>query len=255
MKLEFEFVLHWLFCITFAVLTISGLAMIGARFGWILNYDITTADLVHRVFAVPFVLITFLALGQEFVRVLKGRDDNGLIWGIFWKKGYGFFTLLTTLIFIITGIILWKSHHTNQAALAFSMFVHENLTYIVLAGLVWHIYQKAHALLWPKQVIPENIMMQPWFKIVIWFIASAFFFAVAAVMISFGQPEPSKTQVDAFMTGMMQAMMNSIMGIAAMDSSEQKGFLELMLAMFSSLVLVALLMSAYFVWKRAKANE
>ncbi|SDD66974.1 Cytochrome b subunit of formate dehydrogenase [Sporomusa acidovorans] len=254
-KLRLEFVVHWLLTVIFAVLAISGLAMVGARFAWVLNYDIATADFVHRVIAVPYVVLAFLALGQELARVLKDDSQRDLGWGIFGRQGYGLFTLLTTLLFIVTGIILWKSHHGNKAALAFAMFVHEKLTYIVLASLVWHMYQKAHALLWPKQQTSGNLMTQQWFKVVIWFIASAFFFAVAVSMIAFGGPDPSKQQVEAFMAGMMQAMKNSLMGIAAMDSSGQSGVVELSVPLFTDLLVIALVLAAYLVWRSAKSNE
>ncbi|HWR43463.1 hypothetical protein [Sporomusa sp.] len=254
MKLRLEFVLHWLLTVIFAVLTISGLAMVGARFGWLLNYDIATADFIHRVIAVPYVVLAFLALGQEFSRVLKDDSRLDLGWSIFGRQGYGLFTLLTTLLFIVTGIILWKSHD-NKAAIAFAMFVHEKLTYIVLASLVWHMYQKAHALLWSTEQLSGNLMTQRWFKVGIWFIASAFFFAVAVVMVSVGGPDPSKQQVEAFMAGMMQAMKNSLMGIAAMDSSGQGGVVELSVPLFTNLLVIALVLAAYLVWRSAKSNE
>ncbi|SMC44114.1 Cytochrome b subunit of formate dehydrogenase [Sporomusa malonica] len=253
-KLQLEFVVHWLLTVVFAVLTISGLAMIGARYGWLLNYDIATADFVHRVIAVPYILLAFLALGQELARVLKDDSQRDLGWGIFGRQEYGLFTLLTTLLFIVTGIILWKSHHGNKAALAFAMFVHEKLTYIVLASLVWHMYQKAHAFVWPKQQTSGNLMTQQWFKVAIWFIASAFFFAVAVIMISVGGPDPSKQQVEAFMAGMMQAMKNSLMGIAAMDSGGQGGVVEMSVPLFTNLLVIAFVLAAYLVWRNAKSN-
>lgn len=255
MNLRLELVLHWLLTILFVVLTISGLAMVSAKFGWILNYDIATADFVHRIIAVPYVVITFLALGQEIIRAFKNKSQRDLNWAIFGRKGYGLFTLLTTLMFIITGIVLWKSHHSNRAALAFAMFVHEKLTFIVLASLVWHIYQKSYALLWPKKPIPANLMTQKWVKTTIWFVSSAFFFAVAAVMISFGSPDPSKQQVMMFMSGMMQTMHQSLMGIAAMDSGSQNGVMELSILIFIDLLVIAFPLAAYLVWRSIKSNE
>lgn len=254
MKLRLEFVLHWLLTVVFAVLAISGLAMVGARFGWVLNYDIATADFVHRVVAVPYVVLASIALGQELARVLKNDSQRDLGWAIFGRQEYGLFTLLTTLLFIVTGIILWKSHHDNKAALAFTMFVHEKLTYIVLASVVWHIYQKAHALLWTTEQNPDNLMTQRWFKVAMWFISSAFFFAVAVVMVSVGGPDPSKQQVEAFMAGMMQAMKNSLMGIAAMDSGGQGGVVEMSVPLFTNLLVIAFVLAAYLVWRSAKSN-
>ncbi|SDD72137.1 hypothetical protein [Sporomusa acidovorans] len=255
MKLRLDFVLHWLLTIIFSVLAISGLAMVGARFGWVLGYDIATADLVHRVLAVPYVIIAFIVIGQELARVLTGESQGDLGWGIFGRQGYGLFTMLTMLMFIVTGIILWKSHHSNMAALSFSMFVHEKLTYIVMASLVWHMYQKAYAFLWTQQQVAGNLMTQRWFKVAIWFVASSFFFAVAVIMISIGGPDPSKQQVEAFMSGMMKAMMNSLMGIAAMDSGTENQAVALSVPLFTDLLLFALILAAYLVWRNAKPNE
>lgn len=255
MRLKLDFVLHWLLTIIFSVLAISGLAMVGARFGWVLSYDIATADLVHRVIALPYVILAFIAIGQELARILNDESQKDLVWGIFGRQGYGLFTMLTMLMFIVTGIILWKSHHSNMAALSFSMFVHEKLTYIVLASLVWHMYQKAHALSWPKQQVKNNLMTQQWFKVAIWFVTSSFFFAVVIIMVSLGGPDPSKQQVEAFMSGMMQAMMNSLMGIAAMDSGTENQAVALSVPLFTELLLFALIMAAYLVWRSAKSNE
>lgn len=229
--------------------------MVGARFGWILSNDIATADFVHRVIAVPYVLLTFIALLQESIRVLKDDSHRDLDWSIFGRNGYGLFTLLTTLMFIVTGIVLWKSHHGNMKALAFTMYVHEKLTFIVLASLIWHIYQKSHVLMWPKQVIRANLMTQRWFNVTIWFIASAFFFSIAAVMISFGAPEPTEQQVMAFMSGMMQAMHQSLMGIAAMDSGDNRGIMELSGTLLANMPIIAIFFAALLVWRGTKTNE
>lgn len=255
MKLRLEFVLHWLFTTAFLVLTISGLAMVGARFGWILSYDIAAADFVHRVIAVPYVILALIALIQEGIRVLKDDSQQDLGWSIFGRKGYGLFTLLTTVLFIVTGIILWKSHHGNLKALAFAMYVHEKLTFIVLASLIWHIYHKSHILMWPKQYIQANLMTHRWFKVIIWFITSASFFSVAAVIISFGGPEPSKQQVMAFMSGMIQAMHQSLMGIAAMEAGDSSGIMELSEMLVADMPIIAIFFAALLVWRGTKTNE
>jgi len=63
---------------------------------------------------------------------------------------------ITTLIFIITGVIIWICMDSNMAAISFALFVHEKLTYIVVASVIWHIYVKCHALLWPKKQKTEK---------------------------------------------------------------------------------------------------
>ena len=151
MNIRFDFIMHWIWTMVFALLALSGLAMVGPRYGWILTYDIAAADIVHRVLAAVFVLMTFIAVVFEITRAVKS-DDKRLAWFIIGHTGYQLFTFITTLIFIVTGAIIWVCMDSNMAATAFALYIHEKLTYIVLASLIWHIYMKAHALLWPKPV-------------------------------------------------------------------------------------------------------
>lgn len=151
MKVKFDFVIHWLWTIVFSLLALSGLAMVGAKYGWILQYDFAKADYVHRVLASVFVILTFISIAYEVYRVLK-NDDKKLSWFIIGKGDYQLFTLITTLIFIITGVIIWVCMDTNMTAVSFALFIHEKLTYVVVASVIWHIYQKCHALVWPTKM-------------------------------------------------------------------------------------------------------
>lgn len=148
MKITFDFVMHWLWTIVYALLSISGIAMIGARYGWILNYDIVTADITHRILAAVFVILVFISIVYEIIRNIK-NDNRKRPWFIIGKKGYQLFVFITSLIFILTGAIIWICMDINKAAAAFAMFIHEKLTYIAIASVIWHIYQKSHSLLWP----------------------------------------------------------------------------------------------------------
>lgn len=148
MNLKFDFIMHWLWTIVYLLLCFSGICMIGAKYGWILNYNIAIADITHRVLAAIFVILTFASIMHEIWRVLK-KDDRREVWFIFGRSGYQLFTLITSLIFIITGALIWVCMNTNMAATAFALYIHEILTYIVLASVIWHIYKKCHALLWP----------------------------------------------------------------------------------------------------------
>lgn len=150
MNVRFDFVIHWLWAIVFSVLALSGLAMVGTRYGWILNYDIASADYIHRVFAAVFVLLMFISIGYEVIRCIK-NDERKLAWFVIGKNGYKLFTFITTLIFIITGVIIWICMDTNMPAVSFALFIHEKLTYIVIASVIWHIYEKSHALILSKK--------------------------------------------------------------------------------------------------------
>lgn len=56
-------------------------------------------------------------------------------------------------------------------------------------------------------------------RVMYWSLATAFFFAAAVLVISLIKPGPTESQVMSFMSGMMSAMHNSLMG-ASMDNAE-----------------------------------
>jgi Kef-type K+ transport system membrane component KefB len=58
------------------------------------------------------------------------------------------------------------------------------------------------------------MLQKPWVKIFIWFMAIFFFFLTSGVIISIFKPGPSEAEAMQFMTGMMSAMENSMMGVA-----------------------------------------
>ncbi len=58
------------------------------------------------------------------------------------------------------------------------------------------------------------MVQKAWFKIFVWFMTTFFFFLASGVIISMFRPGPSEIDVMRFMSGMMGAMENSIMGIA-----------------------------------------
>ena len=248
-----DFIIHWIWSICFAILLLSGIAMIGARFGWVLGYDIAAADMIHRVAAVVYIGLAAASIAQESTRAWFQQSEKLLTWGIFSRQGYGLFTLLTTVLFILSGWILWKNHDTNRAAVAVAMFIHEQLTYITLASVIWHIYQKAHILVLPKQPIPVNVMTQTWFKAFVWFISTAYFFCLAAMIIGIASPSPSGQAVKKFMAGMMQAMDQSLMGVAAMETGGSAG--EMLSGyLLVQLLIIAIIFGAWLVWRKS-ANE
>jgi hypothetical protein len=57
------------------------------------------------------------------------------------------------------------------------------------------------------------MVQKPWFKIFIWFLVTFFFFLTSAVVISLLKPGPSESEVMSYMSAMMAAMENSIMGV------------------------------------------
>lgn len=57
------------------------------------------------------------------------------------------------------------------------------------------------------------MLQKPWFKLIIWFLATFFFFLASGVIISLLKPGPSENEVMQYMSGMMGAMENSFMGV------------------------------------------
>jgi len=145
MKVKFDFVMHWLWAIVWALLAISGFSMVGAKYGWLLNFDYATADYIHRLSASIFVLLTFISIFYEVFRNIK-NDSSKLAWFIFGRSGYQLFTFITTLILIITGAIIWICNEFDMGTVGFALIIHEYISYIALASVIWHIYKKVHAL-------------------------------------------------------------------------------------------------------------
>ncbi len=151
MNIRFDLVMHWLYAIVWALLAISGFSMVGAKYGWILSFDLATADYIHRISAALFVVITFISICHEISRKIR-KDDKPMPWFIIGRSGYQLFTFIISLILVITGALIWiHMEFNNMAAMAFSMITHEYVSYIALASVIWHIYKKIHILTLPKK--------------------------------------------------------------------------------------------------------
>lgn len=150
MKVRFDFVMHWLYAITWALLGISGFAMAGAKYGWIINFNYASADYVHRLSAAVFVIVTFVSIMHEVLLKLR-NDDTKQVWAVIGRSGYQLFTFIVTLILIITGALIWVCIEFNMPGIAFALLTHEYVSYLALASIIWHIYKKSHALIWPNK--------------------------------------------------------------------------------------------------------
>lgn len=149
-KLKFDFVMHWIWAIVWALLVLSGFAMVGAKYGWLLNFNFAMADYIHRVFAAVFVVLTFISIIYEILRNIK-KDTSKQAWFIFGRSGFQLFTYITTLILIVTGALIWICMEFDMKAIGFALLMHEYIAYITLASVIWHIYKKSHALIWPNK--------------------------------------------------------------------------------------------------------
>lgn len=85
------------------------------------------------------------------------------------------------------------------------------------------------------------MMQKTWFKLFIWFVTTAFFFVASTILISVYSPAPSEQKAMLFMSGMMDAMHNSLMGLSM--SLEGDTNLSLMVKKAADLTLPLILVS------------
>lgn len=223
-------------------MTISGFVLTGAKFGWMMNYALPAADFIHRTFAPIFVVLTLVAIVMEIYRCLT--NGRRMPWLIIGSSGYQLFTLLTALGFILTGILIWTCNEDSKAVMVFAYTVHELLAYIVVVTLIWHIYQKSHAL--------HN--KTNWFKLLAWILASFFFFVAAALIIS-NSAGASEAQLALWMSGMMQTMHGSMMGVAmANEHGLQALFYESSSLVLPMVVCGAVLGLVLWVWRENRGR-
>lgn len=120
--------------------------MIGAKYGWIIKFNLSTADYIHRVSAAIWSILLLIAIIVEIYQVIK--QIKSLNWLIVGSKDYQLFTLFSGLIFLVSGMIIWGGHHSGETvSFTFGIWIHEVLTFIGLASIIWHLYDKSHALL------------------------------------------------------------------------------------------------------------
>ncbi len=144
-RFKLEYLLHWIFSIVFGILLITGLALLGPKYGWILNYNLALADYLHRTLAVTFSILLCLEVLLEIRRIvwLKGKREPWLVIG---KNRFGLVTFFCCQVLIISGILIWLCTEDGHAVAAFAAMIHEKATFIMAAGLIWHIYDKSHVL-------------------------------------------------------------------------------------------------------------
>jgi hypothetical protein len=99
-------------------------------------------------------------------------------------------------------------------------------------------------------------MQKTWFKAFIWTVSTAFFFLASATVISALGPGPDEQQVMLFMSGMMNAMNNSLMGLSMTLEGDYE--LRRMISGAAAFTIPAILTGAaaglYFRFKREKRN-
>ncbi|MHB8170737.1 MAG: hypothetical protein ACYDG6_04245 [Thermincolia bacterium] len=143
--LKIDFIIHWLWAVVFGLLLITGMVLMGAKFGWLMNYQIPLADYLHRTLAAAFVILALISMGLEVYRQSKANSP-AMPWLVICKSGMGIFNLAVTLLFVLSGIFIWICTEFPHSILGFAYIIHDLLTFISLPVIIWHIYDKAYAL-------------------------------------------------------------------------------------------------------------
>ena len=85
------------------------------------------------------------------------------------------------------------------------------------------------------------MLQKPWFKLIIWLITISFFFLAAVLVISALSPAPDESKAMLFMSGMMNAMDSSLMGLSM--SMEGDTYLKTMVKKVSDFTIPLILYS------------
>ncbi|MCX7923089.1 MAG: hypothetical protein N3B21_13925 [Clostridia bacterium] len=100
------------------------------------------------------------------------------------------------------------------------------------------------------------MMQKPWFKLVIWILATSFFFMASSIIISHLSPGPTEHQSMRYMEGMMGAMHNSLMGLS-MTIEEDFDLKRLIInasAITIPLICISIILGLYIRLIRGKRN-
>lgn len=106
MSHRIDFILHWLWTLTYGILAFTGVALIGAKYGWIIKFNLALADYLHRISAAMWSVILLAAIGTEIYQLTVGNKQYSF-WLIVGTKDYQLFNLISALLFFVTGLIIW----------------------------------------------------------------------------------------------------------------------------------------------------
>lgn len=146
LKFKLEFILHWVWSAVFGMLLITGIALMGPKYGWAMDYNLALADYFHRTLALVFAVLFLVEIVLEVRRILL-LNDKREPWLVVGKKGFALVTFIASFLLILSGLLLWVCVEDNHAVTAFAMVIHESVTIAITFGMIWHIYDKSHVLI------------------------------------------------------------------------------------------------------------
>ncbi|GAB4271950.1 Prokaryotic cytochrome b561 [Thermincola ferriacetica] len=145
-RFRLEFILHWIWAAVFGILLITGLALLGPRYGWALNYNLAMADYLHRTVAILFTGLLFIEILLELKRILF-NDSKREPWLVIGKSGFALITFISAWLLIISGLLLWHCTEDDHGVTALASVVHQTVTFAMIIGMTWHLYDKSHVLI------------------------------------------------------------------------------------------------------------
>lgn len=101
------------------------------------------------------------------------------------------------------------------------------------------------------------MLQKPWVKFMIWFVSTSFFFMGSGIIISALGPKPTEGQIMQYISGMMDAMHSSLMGlsISIEDDTQLKQLILNATSVTAPLALVGTLLGLYVRLTRRKKHE
>lgn len=140
---SFDLFLHWIWAILVFLLLLSGLAIVGAKYSWIMGNHFALSDITHRVVGVFWVLWVLIAVIYEIHQIVKTPVAKR-VWLPIGKKGFAGFNLSVSLLMIFSGLLLWFMPAVPFIYAVFGFIVHEVFAFLILFVIVWHIVRKRH---------------------------------------------------------------------------------------------------------------
>jgi formate dehydrogenase subunit gamma len=156
-------VLHWLVAISFILALLSGFAIYSP---WLFHFLTPifgggpTTRLLHPWFGLFFTLFFFFQFLNWFTPMVWNGDDTRWLKRIKeyssnkekMEPGYvGFFNggqklyfwaiVISAVLFLITGLLMWFDELTPRWVVAVSLVVHDLAALIMLAGFIVHLYE------------------------------------------------------------------------------------------------------------------
>lgn len=156
-------VLHWMVAITFILALLTGFAIYSPRLFSFLTPLFgggAMTRLLHPWFSLAFTLFFFLQFlnwlapmawteaDSRFTRHVKeyatnkdkvAPEDTGFFNG--GQKLYFWIIALSTVLFLVTGVLMWFDHIVSRVVVAISYAIHDIAGLVMLGGFIIHIYQ------------------------------------------------------------------------------------------------------------------